>query len=362
MNPQDLAERQLFKFTGPPENWITAIKFMTWGLEEKYLARWQQIEAGDIFLMHSTSTNTIVKGAPSSIIGFGVVSPEFRRKDTPLWLQEIEQHKNIWPLLVPFSEIYLFSELRPPGLLEEPSEKNRELIISEAKELLSTASPLPVGFPQMGSFSSVKPEVVVKIFEQVGKFYLYDSIGVTRDTYLKPTTLKEVENIEDLSFRKAASLGEMSIIKRKTIKQGKATYTKDLQTLERAETAHQDTLKLLFDLLKNYGYATYYNQHVDLFAVKGDNSFLFEVKSLSESNFRPQARKGIVQLFEYEYFEIRKFFEDQGAVSKPNKAVIFSEGPKDMNYVNFMNNIDIGAGFFSESKLQSSGQKQFLQV
>lgn len=362
MNPQDLAQRQLYKFTGPPENWITAIKFMTWGLEEKYTDRWQRIEPGDIFLMHSTSTNTIVKGAPSSVIGFGVVSPEFRRKDNPLWLQEIEQHKNIWPLLVPFSEIYLFSELRTPELLEEPSVSNSELIISEAKELLSNASPLPVGFPQMGSFSSVKPEVLVKIFEQAGHFYLYNSIGTTRDTYLKPTGFKKVEKHEDLKLRKPASLEELNIIKRKTIKQGNATYTKDLQTLERAETAHQDTLETLFDLLKSYGYTTYNNLHVDLFAVKGDASFLFEVKSLSGKNFRPQARKGIVQLFEYEYFEIRKFFEQQGAISKPKKAVIFSEGPKDMNYVGFMNNIDIGAGFFSDRKLESSGQKQLLRI
>jgi len=362
MNPQDLAQRQLYKFTGPPENWITAIKFMTWGLEEKYLDRWNEIEAGDIFLMHSTSTNTIVRGAPSSVIGFGVVSPEFSRKESPLWLQEMEQQKNIWPLLVPFSEIYLFSELRPSEALEASTPSNSDLIIAEAKELLANASRLPEGFPQMGSFSSVRPEVVVKIFEQAGRFYLYNSIGATRESYFKPSGLKKVENSEDLNFRKPASLEELSIIKRKTIKQGEATYTKDLQTLERAETAHQDTLEMLFDLLKSYGYATYNNQHVDLFAVKGDDSFLFEVKSLSGRNFRPQARKGIVQLFEYEFFEIRKFFESSGTVAAPKKAVIFSEGPKDMNYVGFMNNINIGAGFFTNRKLQHSGRKQFLQV
>ena len=101
---------------------------------------------------------------------------------------------------------------------------------------------------------------------------------------------------------------------------------------------------------------------MDLFAVKDNNSFLFEVKSLSGRNFRPQARKGIVQLFEYEYFEIRKFFEDQEALFKPKKAVIFSEGPKDMNYVGFMNDINIGTGFFSDRKLKPSGQQQLLQI
>ena len=42
-----LNAKNFFRFTGPPENWLTAIKFMTWGLEEKYLSRWKEIQTGD---------------------------------------------------------------------------------------------------------------------------------------------------------------------------------------------------------------------------------------------------------------------------------------------------------------------------
>ena len=359
MNPEDISQRQLYKFTGPPENWITAIKFMTWGLEEKFLERWKEIEPGDIFLMHSTSTKTIVKGAPSTVIGFGVVSSEFRRKDGPLWMQEIEQRTNTWPLLVPFSEIYLFSKLRSPETLIPPDGHNHEVIISEAKELLSTAVPLPDHFPQMGSFSSVRPEVVVKVFEQAGQFYLYESNQRVTESYFKPNALKLVREVKDI-IRKPVTLENLQVIKKKTIKLGKANYAKDLQTMEDAETAHQETLKMLFDLLRSFGYETYYNRHVDLFAVKGSTSFLFEIKSLAAKNFRSQARKGIVQLFEYEYFEIGEFLKENKSISRPNKSLIFSEGPKDMNYVDFMNNLNIGAGFFSNRKLQPSGQKTIL--
>ncbi len=361
MNPREISDREVYRFTGPPENWLTAIKYMTWGLEKKHLKYWQKIEPGDIFLMHSTSTNTLVKGAPSSVVGFGVVAPNFNKKEGPLWLRELQERRNIWPLLVPFSEIYLFSKLRLHDVLYGPDGRNDEVVIAEAKELLSRSVPLPSEFPKMGSFSRVKPELVVQIFTRAEKFYLYNSVGTTHESPSKSSELKKVGSAEEVTaIRKPATLEQLQAVKRKTIKLGEATYTKDLQTLEKAETAHQETLQMLFELLKSYGYETYNNRHVDLFAVKNDHSFLFEIKSLTAKNFRPQARKGIVQLFEYEYFEIRKFFENDKVAARPNKVLIFSEGPSDTNYIDFMNNLNISAGFFSESKLQPSGKKTFL--
>ena len=328
---------------------------MTWGLEEKHLSRWQRIEPGDIFLMHSTSTNTMVKGAPSSVIGFGVVSPDFRRKNGPLWLEELERHTNKWPLLVPFSEIYLFSKLRPPDALQAPNSSNNELVISESKELLAHAVRLPDNFPKMGSISAVRPEVAVEIFSHAERFYLYDSAEI-KESYIAPKVLKRAETPADI-IRKPVTLEQMQIIKKKTIRLGTATYAKDFQALEKAETAHHETLTRLFELLKSRGYETYYNRHVDLFAINDSNSFLFEVKSLANKNFKSQARKGIVQLFEYEYFEIRKFLENNNQQNRPNKLLIFSRSPSDINYVGFINNLRLGAGYFTEKGLEASGQK-----
>lgn len=47
-----------FRFTGPPEHWLTAVKYMTWGVEEKYKNRWQEMQAGDVFFIHSTAKST----------------------------------------------------------------------------------------------------------------------------------------------------------------------------------------------------------------------------------------------------------------------------------------------------------------
>lgn len=90
-----LYSKQFFRFTGPPENWLTAIKYMTWGLEDKNMSTWQKINPGDVFFMHSTLSGTKYKNARSSIIGLGVVGTNLHRKDDFLWLKEKETKENI---------------------------------------------------------------------------------------------------------------------------------------------------------------------------------------------------------------------------------------------------------------------------
>ena len=120
-----LDAKGFFRFTGPPENWLTAIKFMTWGLEEKHRARWQEIQIGDVFFIHSTGAQTsLFKNAKSGIIGIGVVGPSFSIKNDYLWIREFKEKINIWPLLIPFSEVYLFSELPPREKWKAPSLSN----------------------------------------------------------------------------------------------------------------------------------------------------------------------------------------------------------------------------------------------
>ena len=301
MIPDFINKKKLFKFTGPPENWVTAIKFMTWGLEEKYRNQWGNIMPGDIFLMHSTSTNTRVKGAISAVIGFGVVGINPTIKNNPLWLEEVEKNINKWPLLVPFSEIYLFSPYFENNIIPEPTKNNISEITVVSLEILKNSRQLSTvkGFPQMGSFSSVKPEVVAQIFSRITQLFVIGQESTSID-YV-PTPLLKLSNVKDQN-RYGTTLRNLDIVKNKTFTAKGSNYSKDPVFLERAEKAHQATLEKLMTIFKKVGYDTYFNKHVDLFATKEDKSFLFEVKSNEHKNFLPQARKGVVQLFEYEYF------------------------------------------------------------
>src|SRR3972149_8245916 len=98
--------KQLFRFTGPPEHWLTAFKFMTWGLEMHLKERWAKIQTGDIFFIHSTGpNNSAFKNAASGIIGIGVVGFHFSIKDNFLWHYEVKNKINRWPLLVPLTGV-----------------------------------------------------------------------------------------------------------------------------------------------------------------------------------------------------------------------------------------------------------------
>lgn len=365
INSSGFAKKQFYKFTGPPENWLTAINFMTWGLEEKYRERWERILPGDIFLMHSTSTNTVVQNAKSAVIGFGVVGTNLREKDSPLWLQEIEGKINKWPLLVPFSEIYLFSPYFEGNIPIAPDFSNIPIVERICHEFLKPAVPLLrlAGFPQMGSFSTVSPEVVAQLFRLAGELHVIGSEEQSRanESYT-PSPMLPMELVTD-AVRYGTTLQTLDEVKRKTHASGKSTFTKDPTLLERADNAHQDTLQRLLDLFKSKGYETFFNKHVDLYASNGELAYLLEVKSNENKNFLPQARKGIVQLFEYEYFEVKKFNEaSEKSPSKLYKNMTFSAEPNKTEYVDFVNSLDLGVTYFKDGLLAPVGKSYGVEL
>ncbi len=355
MNLDLLKDKEFYKFTGPPENWITAIKYMTWGLEEKYKERWAQILPGDIFLMHSTSTGTRVKGARSAIIGFGVVGTNPTIKTGPLWLQELEESTNRWPLLVPFSEIYLFSPYFEKHTVPDPTLQNISQVAGASLEILDNSIPLAsiTGFPQMGSFASVRPEVVSQIFKRILQAYV---IGSAQARDYVSTPLLKLDNVKQQN-RYSISLQNLDFVKTKTFKAKGSSFTKDPVLLERADNAHQLTVDRLMNLFKAMGYDTYFNKHVDLFATNGHKSYLFEVKSNENKNFLPQARKGIVQLFEYEHFEIQKFQKDNKLKTTVYKNLTFSQKPANPEYADFMNSLNLGVTYFEKYDLKALGRE-----
>src|SRR3989344_8950993 len=153
-----LNKKQFFRFTGPPEHWLTTLKYWTWGLEESHKSRWAKIQTGDIFFIHSTGAQTSAfPNAASGIIGIGVIGFHFSTKGNNLWHYEIKNNENRWPLLIPLTEIYLFSELPDPAAWESPTPSSDAQTTELVEQLITGRVPISEirGFPQMGSFSSV---------------------------------------------------------------------------------------------------------------------------------------------------------------------------------------------------------------
>jgi len=353
-----LNAKGFYRLTGPPENWLTGIKYMTWGLEEKHRARWADIQTGDIFFIHSTGPqSSYFKNAKSGIIGLGVVGANFSIKDHFLWMQEFEDQINRWPLLVPFSEIYLFSQLPPPDSWDAPALGNNEKTRDLVSKLLANYIPLEQirGFPVMGSFSSVSKEVAQQVLYDKRLLYIYSGNAENNIFTTKPTKLTKINSASE-SLRYAETLSVFDSINARIISETPGVYAKDNEMLARAEVVHSTILQSLIDIFKSKGYDTRSNRFVDLFAYNDDRSYLVEVKSTENQNFRSQARKGIIQLFENDYFDIARFTEEKNIHLKEKyKILVTSRVPEDINYIAFMNKVDIGIGVIHDKVIKSIG-------
>ena len=358
--------KNLFRFTGPPEHWLTAVKFMTWGLEDDLRDRWMRIRPGDIFFIHSTQ-NSEFKNAKSGIIGLGVIGPDFSEKKNPLWFYETANNVNRWPLLVPLSEIYLFSELPSSDLWENPTIHNIAGTTRLIDKLLSNYIPLNKipGFPQMGSFSSVKPEVAEKILFDKRPLYLYTGYEVAGSSFQKPVEevktefvdrqLDEIKSASE-AMRYADTLRIFDSVKARVIHEPTSHYIRDNELLDRANAVHATILQQLIDMFRRHGYETRQSRTVDLFAHNKKRAFLFDVKSTENNNFRSQARKGIAQLFEYEYFDVQKFAEDNDLIfEQRHKLIVPSQIPQDARYVEFINSLKIGVATVHKDSLMPIG-------
>lgn len=358
-----LRTKSFFRFTGPPEHWLTAVKYMTWGLEESLRDKWTRLRPGDIFFIHSTK-NSVFKNAKSGIIGLGVVGPDFSEKKNPLWFYETANNVNRWPLLIPLSEIYLFSELPPINTWENPNSQNTTKTTELIDKLLTNYIPLSniPGFPQMGSFSSVRPEVAEKILFDKRPLYLYSNYGNLQESVssIKSESVnRQLDVIKNAgeALRYADTLKIFDTVKNRTIHEPTSRYVRDNELLDRANSTHQSILQQLIEIFRKYGYDTRSSRTVDLFAHNDKNAFLFEVKSTENSNFRTQARKGIAQLFEYDYFDVQKYADDNKLVfDHKHKLIVPSQIPTDNRYVEFINSLEIGVAMVGKDNLVPIGK------
>ncbi len=108
--------QQYWLVVGSVRNWQIAFEHGNiWGLKETQRHLWNQLKEDDILLFYATSP---VKG----IIGYGVVRTKFRQ-DQPLWPQELQKNRVIWPLRFEFDVIYCL----PPDKWESQKLTSKEL-------------------------------------------------------------------------------------------------------------------------------------------------------------------------------------------------------------------------------------------
>lgn len=128
--------------------------------------------------------------------------------------------------------------------------------------------------------------------------------------YFLPSTI--TDNIDILDFTsidepilpRTSDLTEYQTVSER-ISNARETITihRDSAALDRADNAHRQLVNLVAERIRNSNNIPRNNQLIDL-ATRIDNTdYIFEMKSITTSNARSQIRKGLSQLYEYQYLQ-----------------------------------------------------------
>lgn len=344
--------KAIYRVTGTPENYLTALRSSTWGFRDnpRLLSQWTKLQPGDVIFFHSSQSESRflpTKELSSRVVGFGVVGNHFFTGTTPLWIEEFEEGRVIYPHRFHFSEIYLFADIPVAGDWDSQSLAKQAPTADLLRRLLAAGIPLKElpNFPKMGSYSSIQDGPTKEaLLAGTRGLYAYRTREEDEDTLpTRLTALAEVRGEKDL-LRHTTGLTQFEDVGGRVLRLDDGHRQVDLRKLQRAETAHADILSLLFRKLSERGYECFKNNHIDLLAVHADQgrSLLIEAKSNEGGNFRAQARKGIAQLFEYNYFEMERFKADRGLkLHQEHQVLAFSQAPRDADYLGFLNTLRI---------------------
>jgi hypothetical protein len=344
--------KAIYRVTGTPENYLTTLISSTWGFRDnpRLLSQWTKLQPGDVIFFHSSQSESrflLTKELSSRVVGFGVVGNHFFTGTTPLWIEEFEEGRVIYPHRFHFSEIYLFADIPVGGDWDSQSLAKQANTAELLRRLLAAGIPLKElpNFPKMGSYSSIQDGPTKEaLLAGTRGLYAYRTREEDEDALpTRLTALAEVRGEKDL-LRHTTGLTQFEDVGARVLRLDDGHRQVDLRKLQRAETAHADILSLLYRKLSERGYECFKNNHIDLLAVHADQgrSLLIEAKSNEGGNFRAQARKGIAQLFEYNYFEMERFKADRGLkLNQEHQVLAFSQAPRDADYLGFLNTLRI---------------------
>ena len=166
------AEPTVYKFTAPPEYWLTTVEYGSVSFETEHRDRWNEIESGDVAILHSRAEPSTAEFDTQSggIIGAGILGKTFE-KDEPWWWDEHEDEK-AFTMVTSFDRLFLTGDVAQIdtscGITKkyrsDPAKIDQELraltanclTIDEANEICSIAS--GTAFPAQGMFARFRTD------------------------------------------------------------------------------------------------------------------------------------------------------------------------------------------------------------
>ncbi|MCU4750982.1 AAA family ATPase [Halobacteria archaeon AArc-curdl1] len=162
----------VYKFTAPPDYWLTSVEYGSVSFEEGDRSRWENIEAGDVAILHSReepSTDDFDTHS-NGLIGVGILGETFE-KDVPWWWDEHEGNKE-FSMVVNFDRLFLTGDIDEIDITRGIAEKHRNDPAKIDRELaVLTENCLPIdeanaicadisqtAFPAQGMFARFRTD------------------------------------------------------------------------------------------------------------------------------------------------------------------------------------------------------------
>jgi hypothetical protein len=334
--------KPIYRVTGTPENFLTALRYFTWGFNNQ--TDWRRLYPGDLIFFHCKGSDSkFLKSSTPSVVGMGIVGTNFFEDATPLWIDEKLEGKT-YPFRFSFSEICMFSHVPINDDWDSTTLQKEDPTRQILRRFLDNAIPLSEldGFPHMGSYSKINDLSVRKhLLSLPRQLAFYKEREFSDVLFRSSSELKEIGKIQE-ALRFSTSLTIFDDIQKKII--NKTSFRKEYstETLQIAESRHFDIIAHLTNVFREKGYEVYMNNHIDLFVHTKTNALLVEAKSTENNNFVAQSRKGLAQLFEYNYFDLANFRrEKEISFLSETSLLATSQRPIHTEYVKFVNSLKI---------------------
>lgn len=138
---------------------------------------------------------------------------------------------------------------------------------------------------------------------------------------------------------------------------GQISYTKNEEKQEKANKQHRNTLSQFKKYLLSQKLVPKESKVIDLLVENKNKVFIFEVKSIHKDNFKYQTRSAIGQLFEYEYFQVKK--KSNFKYMEIQKSVIYSKEPP-KRFIDFLEACNFGVYWISNNEITGSEESMKL--
>lgn len=129
-------ERSVYLFTGPPDYWLSAIRYRAISFDESNKNRWREVSGGDIAILHSRATpgRDDLDLQPNGFLGAGILGETCVREGEAWWWEEIEGDEE-FSNLVSFDRLFVTGDLETIDQTARIEQQSTEMVASELEAL-----------------------------------------------------------------------------------------------------------------------------------------------------------------------------------------------------------------------------------